>query len=494
MLTAGASAPVSGQGFERVFAGGEARGAAGARAARGELDMSTARLVPARLYHGIDQRLEIALEIDRVAVRGNDDLDRPRTVRDLQDRIMPMTRRRIEEERAMRRRAAETAPPPVEATLQLVLLDAAGRVLDRSEAVEAGVLDVARIMPAIWTLRSVAWLQLTADDIPVGSPLVVEPMLARVVPIARESVSPSGMRTTRIDTWMAEVDGWDAMLAAARGEPLPPALPMQSGVLRVEDVDGEGAAIYGRPGQRRGEDGFGSTFAADAPADAAARARSASRPLTREEFDAVRPCTGFRVYRDADVRLRTNLGDLRFALRPDAAPNTAWNFRHLVDGGFYRGVVFHRVVPLTVGGDPFVVQAGDPTGTGAGGPGWWLPMEPSSLPHDFGVLSMARDAHPDSAGSQFFVCLSRPGTARLDGDYTSFGELLEGEDVLRAIAKVRLADVATGRPRTPPIIQEAFLQLAAPRTITGDGLGDAGAAGAGDGASGDGDGRDRIGR
>ena len=79
-------------------------------------------------------------------------------------------------------------------------------------------------------------------------------------------------------------------------------------------------------------------------------------------------------------------------------------------------------------------------------------MERSPLPHDFGVISMARDNHPDSAGSQFFLCLSREGTARLDGSYTSFGETLSGAGAIRSIASVELADPETGSPVRPPRI------------------------------------------
>ncbi len=105
----------------------------------------------------------------------------------------------------------------------------------------------------------------------------------------------------------------------------------------------------------------------------------------------------------------TNLGEIVIGLRPDEAPNTAWNFRELVDGGFYDGTIFHRVVPQSRDGDPFVIQGGDPSQSGEGGPGYWLPLEPSGLAHDFGVISMARADDPDSAGSQFFICLSARG-------------------------------------------------------------------------------------
>ena len=174
--------------------------------------------------------------------------------------------------------------------------------------------------------------------------------------------------------------------------------------------------------------------------------------------------SGLRVYPERDVVLHTTLGDITVAMRPDEAPNTVWNFLHLSEGGFYDGVAFHRVVPLTRHGHPFVIQAGDPTGTGEGEPGYWLPIEPSRLPHEFGVISMARADDPDSAGSQFFFCLSRDGTARLDGQYCAFGNAVDGAATIRAIAEVELADVSTGRPQDPPVILAAVVVNAPPRT------------------------------
>jgi len=173
--------------------------------------------------------------------------------------------------------------------------------------------------------------------------------------------------------------------------------------------------------------------------------------------------SGLRVYPEQDVVLNTTLGSIVVAMRPDQAPNTVWNFLRLVEGGFYDGVVFHRVVPLTRQGHPFVIQGGDPTGTGDGEPGYWLPIEASELLHEFGVISMARADDPDSAGSQFFFCLSRAGTARLDGQYCAFGEAVDGAGTIRAIADVELADISTGRPVEPPVIVEASLVPAPPR-------------------------------
>ncbi len=167
--------------------------------------------------------------------------------------------------------------------------------------------------------------------------------------------------------------------------------------------------------------------------------------------------SGWRVYVDKDVLISTSEGDVRVSLRPDVAPNTVWNFRELANGGLYHNTTFHRIVPLSSKGHPFVIQGGDPTGSGMGGPGYWLPIENSSLPHDFGVISMARASDPDSAGCQFFLCLSREGTARLDGQYCSFGETVSGNDVIRAIAAAPLADPATGEPVEPPIIHSIAL-------------------------------------
>jgi peptidyl-prolyl cis-trans isomerase B (cyclophilin B) len=182
-----------------------------------------------------------------------------------------------------------------------------------------------------------------------------------------------------------------------------------------------------------------------------------------EEDDLEIPfVSGWRVYEDQHAIIETSEGNIRISLRPDVAPNTVWNFRELANGDFYQNTTFHRIVPITSKGHPFVIQGGDPTGTGSGGPGYWLPIENSDLPHDFGVISMARASDPDSAGSQFFLCLSREGTARLDGQYCSFGETIEGDDVIRKIASSPLANPASGKPVNPPIIYSITLVPAPP--------------------------------
>lgn len=121
-------------------------------------------------------------------------------------------------------------------------------------------------------------------------------------------------------------------------------------------------------------------------------------------------------------------------LEPKTAPNTVANFISLVEEGFYDGLIFHRVIP------GFMVQGGDPDGTGMGGPAYSIKGEFSSngfentLTHERGVLSMARTQQPDSAGSQFFIMVE--AASNLDGDYASFGKVIEGMEVVDKIVAV----------------------------------------------------------
>ena len=127
-------------------------------------------------------------------------------------------------------------------------------------------------------------------------------------------------------------------------------------------------------------------------------------------------------------------GDImRAELYPEVAPNTVNNFVSLVKKGFYDGVIFHRVI------SGFMIQGGDPDGTGMGGPGYSIKGEfaqngvENNLVHDAGVLSMARAMHPDSAGSQFFIMHKK--APHLDGAYAAFGKITEGMDVVNRIAE-----------------------------------------------------------
>jgi peptidyl-prolyl cis-trans isomerase B (cyclophilin B) len=138
--------------------------------------------------------------------------------------------------------------------------------------------------------------------------------------------------------------------------------------------------------------------------------------------------------------MSTDKGEMTMAFYYDVAPNTAASFLSLAEGGYFDGLAFHRIVP------DFVIQGGDPKGDSSGGPGYQIDAEFSDRQHDVGVLSMAREgdalerqgAMPrpefaDSAGSQFFICLTREKTKQLDRRYTVFGKVTAGLDVVAAI-------------------------------------------------------------
>ena len=122
-------------------------------------------------------------------------------------------------------------------------------------------------------------------------------------------------------------------------------------------------------------------------------------------------------------------------LYPEIAANTVANFVTLVQDGFYNGLIFHRVIP------GFMIQGGDPTGTGMGGPGYSIKGEftgngfQNDLAHDRGVLSMARAMNPNSAGSQFFIMVEK--APHLDGQYAAFGKVIEGMEVADAIVSTK---------------------------------------------------------
>ena len=139
---------------------------------------------------------------------------------------------------------------------------------------------------------------------------------------------------------------------------------------------------------------------------------------------------------------------IKAELYPEIAPNSVNNFISLVKKGFYDGVIFHRVIA------GFMIQGGDPEGTGMGGPGYSIKGEFSmngfknDLKHTKGVLSMARAQHPDSAGSQFFIM--HETSPHLDGSYAAFGKVIEGIDNVDKIAVV--ATDWSDRPRTPQVM------------------------------------------
>ncbi|MCH8814092.1 MAG: peptidylprolyl isomerase [Chloroflexi bacterium] len=135
--------------------------------------------------------------------------------------------------------------------------------------------------------------------------------------------------------------------------------------------------------------------------------------------------------------VKTERGDITIQLRPDLAPEHVNSFVFLAREGFYDGVTFHRVIP------GFVAQAGDPTGTGSGGPGYTVPAEFSDEKFVRGTLGMARSSELNSAGSQFYINFD--ATPTLDGQYTIFGNVSEGMDVVDCLTARDPSD-----PNAPP--------------------------------------------
>ena len=302
-----------------------------------------------------------------------------------------------------------------------------GRVVGRS-AVRVGPsgvveLDLASRFPPIWAggAPQVFYVQASVDGVRVGAPLVVEPM-----------VRPARVR-----------NGLEARLERA-------ALLLSGG--SESDRDSQLAFIE-------------NLLALPVPVKRSLRDEVVVESWRAEGGGAV--LGGVRVSVRRDVVMRTSLGEMVFRLRPDQAGETCWRFMELVGGGWYDGTVFHRVVAADGAGRPFVVQGGDPSGTGFGGVGFGVDYEVSELEHAFGVLSLVRSGDdPNSGGSQFVVCLSRAGCERLDGVQVSFGELINGAEVLSAIASVpvraREPGGAVDRPVQPPLIERAFLVASGP--------------------------------
>jgi cyclophilin family peptidyl-prolyl cis-trans isomerase len=295
---------------------------------------------------------------------------------------------------------------PAGASVSVLMLDRAGDVLGAARNLQPGRVDLRRQMDSVDSLPRAAWLQLAVDGTPVGSPLVIVPLHSTPPVRTRLAQRPDGSPYTRVIGW---------------GDTL----------LDPEDPEDAKAKESGQ------------WIAGDAPV-----------------------LSGFRIYRDVDAQLETDQGPIRIAMSPDEAPATAWNFITLVRDGFYDGTTFHRVVPLDRQGRPFVIQGGDPAGNGDGGPGYALALEPSALPHDYGIVSMARADDPHSAGSQFFVALGRAACARLDGQYCAFGYVVDGARAVDSIAASPIGNPSTGRPARPPAIRRATL-VDAPTRVPG---------------------------
>ncbi len=143
--------------------------------------------------------------------------------------------------------------------------------------------------------------------------------------------------------------------------------------------------------------------------------------------------------KESQIRISTDKGDILFEFFPGDAPLHTAAFMKLAEAGYYDGLAFHRVEP------GFVIQGGDPDGDGTGGPGYRLKAEFNDRPHVRGTVAMARSSNPDSAGSQFYICLA---DARfLDNNYTVFGQMIDGFETLDAIRRGDVMNKVTVEPK-----------------------------------------------
>ena len=149
------------------------------------------------------------------------------------------------------------------------------------------------------------------------------------------------------------------------------------------------------------------------------------------------------------AQITTTEGEMVIEFWPDVAPKTVENFKTLAQKGFYDGTCFHRIIKgfMIQGGDPLTRDPAAENRWGTGGPGYQIRAEFNDRSHQRGVISMARSANPDSAGSQFFIC---DGDASfLDRQYTAFGKLVKGEDVLAKIAGTPVGSSGSGEQSKP---------------------------------------------
>ena len=147
--------------------------------------------------------------------------------------------------------------------------------------------------------------------------------------------------------------------------------------------------------------------------------------------------------------IKTSEGEMVAEFWSDVAPNTVENFKKLAKAGFYDGTAFHRIVKgfMIQGGDPLTKDLKNEARFGTGDPGYKIKAEFNKKSHERGVLSMARSSDPDSAGSQFFICLGH--VTQLDGQYTTFGKLIKGDDVLGKIGDTEVAASSSGEKSKP---------------------------------------------
>ena len=161
-------------------------------------------------------------------------------------------------------------------------------------------------------------------------------------------------------------------------------------------------------------------------------------------------------YENKVAELHTSAGEIDIRFFPDAAPNHVKNFIDLAEKGFYNGSKFHRVIPgfMIQGGDPNTIS-GDPSTWGTGGSGKYVQAEFNNIHHKRGIVSMARSNDPNSASSQFFICVADAGF--LDGKYTVFGEVTKGMDVADKIVNAP-RDTSNDRPKNPVTIDKVVIR------------------------------------
>jgi peptidyl-prolyl cis-trans isomerase B (cyclophilin B) len=147
--------------------------------------------------------------------------------------------------------------------------------------------------------------------------------------------------------------------------------------------------------------------------------------------------------------IKTSGGEMIAEFWPEVAPNTVENFKKLARSGFYDGTAFHRIVKgfMIQGGDPLTKDPAKESRYGTGDPGYKIKAEFNDRSHERGVLSMARSSDPDSAGSQFFICLAN--VSRLDHQYTTFGKIIKGDDVLGKIGDTEVTTSDSGERSKP---------------------------------------------
>ena len=199
--------------------------------------------------------------------------------------------------------------------------------------------------------------------------------------------------------------------------------------------------------------GYGSTTSSSVSNPART---TTTAPAPKASAEENRP---MEYYKDKVAELHTSAGEIDIRFYPDAAPNHVKNFIDLAEKGFYNGTKFHRVIPgfMIQGGDPNTIS-GNPYTWGTGGSGKNVAAEFNSIHHARGVVSMARSNDPNSASSQFFICVADAGS--LDNQYTAFGKVTKGMDVADKI--VSAPRNASDRPNNPTSIDKIVIREAKP--------------------------------